>query len=278
MDFLIAGPLFTTIEMATASFIERLSKEYARPGSSRSEPREMASRRTNLLRDAICVLIAFSVLSTACEVHFESDIEPLIIEEAPDQPFASEIGSADSSLEEFPQEVVGGAELTSELTSSDALALCGAGLSWGDESIGMCLAPGGDAYFAWTSEGTVIRVMADATDINQSIFQQAVRDRASALDEIKTQGRSVIYEAGGFLIALAAAVPACATIFGCAVDGAALMVTGGLLAESGSLIVDNIELGESATKQADYSYCRMIGGSDAECRASAGITDELGGR
>ena len=213
----------------------------------------------------------------ACEVQFTPDVELLIIEEAPDQLLADEIRPVDPSLEGFPQEPNSGPELVSEFSSSDALALCGDGLSWGDESMGMCLAPGGDTYFAWTNEGNVIRVVADATDISQGIFQQAVRDRASALGEINRQGRSVIYEAGGFMIALLAAVPACATIVGCAIAGAALVVTGGLLADSGSSIVDNIGLGDSATKRADYGYCRMVGGLDAECRASAGLTDELGG-
>lgn len=230
-----------------------------------------------MLRNAVSVLIVFSFLQTACEVQFEPDVEPLIIEEAPDQPFESEIGSDNSSVEEFPQGVVDGAEPVSELTSSDALALCGESLSWGDQSLGMCLAPGGDTYFAWTNEGIVIRVVADTTDINQAIFQQAAWGRASSIGEIKSQERSVIYEAGGFLIALLAAVPACATIVGCAVDGVALVLTGGLLAESGSAIVDSIDLGEASTKRAYYSYCRMIGGSDAECRASASIADELGG-
>jgi hypothetical protein len=237
----------------------------------------MTSRRSHLVRSALSAFTAFSLLLTACEIQFEPDIEPLVIEEVPDQPFANEIPPGDSSLEPLPLEEDAGAEPDSDFSSSDALALCGAGLSWGDETMGMCLAPGGDTYFTWTNDGNVIQVVADATDINQAIFQQAARDRASAISEIKSQGRSVIFEAGGFLVALLAAVPACATVIGCALDGAALLVTGGLLAESGTSIVDNIDLGDSATKRADYSYCRMVGGSDAECRVSAGISDELGG-
>ena len=237
----------------------------------------MTSRRTRLARSVISALTAFSLMLTACEVQFEPDIEPLVIEELPDQPFANEIAPGDSSPEALLSEEDTGAEPLSEFSSSDALALCGAGLSWGDKTMGMCLAPGGDTYLAWTNEGNVIRVVADATDISQAIFQQAARDRASAISEIKSQGRSVIFEAGGFLVALLAAVPACATIIGCALVGAALLVTGGLLAGSGTSIVDNIDSGESATKQADYSYCRMVGGSDTDCRVSAGITDELGG-
>lgn len=237
----------------------------------------MMSRRTRLVRSTISLLTAFAILLTACEIQFEPDIVPLVIEEVPGQPFANEITPGDSPPEALPPAEEPAAEPLSEFSSSDALALCGTGLSWGDETMGMCLAPGGDTYFAWTNEGNVIRVVADASDISQVIFQQATRDRASAISEIKSQGRSVIFEAGGFLVALLAAVPACATIIGCALDGAALLVTGGLLAESGTSIVDNIDLGESATKRAGYSYCRMLGGSDAECRASAGITDELGG-
>jgi hypothetical protein len=218
----------------------------------------------NLIRNAVSAFIIFSVMLTACEVQFEPDVEPLIIGPTPDQQIPSEIGTE------------GGAEPVPGLTSSDALDLCGESLSWGDQSLGMCLAPGGDTYFAWINEDNVIRVVADASNLSQYIFQQAAQDRASSIADIESQGRSVIYEAGGFLIALVAAVPACATIVGCAIDGAALLVTGGLLAESGSSIVDSIDLGNAATKKANYSYCTMIGGSDVDCRKSAGITDELG--
>ena len=235
----------------------------------------MILRRTHILRTATSVLLAFSILLAACEVGFTPDIEPLILEEAPDQPFTDQIGSEEPSPDGLAQESAGDAEPVSEYTSADALALCGEDLSWGDESMGTCLAPGGDSYFAWTNEGNVIRVIADVTELSQLIFQQAARDRASALGEIRSQGRSVIFETGGFLVSLVAAGPACATIVGCAIAAAALMVTGGLLAESGFSIVDNFKLGESATKRADYAYCRMTGGSDTKCRASAGITDEL---
>lgn len=213
----------------------------------------------------------------ACDVGFTPDVALLILEEAPDQSFTDEFSPQEVSPEELEQEPATDVEPVNKFTPADALAQCGDGLSWGDELMGMCLAPGGDSYFVWTEEGSVIRVNADATDITQGIFQQAARDRASALSEIKAQGRSVIFESAGFLIALIAAVPACATVVGCAVDGAALVTTGGLLADSGTSIVDNLKLGESATKRADYAYCRMTGESDARCRESAGITDEIDG-
>lgn len=244
---------------------------------SRSGECKMTSPRTSASRVTISILTAFSILLAACEVDFEPDVEPLVIEGPPDQSVGGEIAPGNPEIEEHSLGGGTGAELGPEFGSSDALTLGGEGLSWGDEAMGMCLAPGGDTYFAWTNEENVIRIAADATDINQAIFQEAARERASAIGEIKSQSRSVISEAGGFLVALLAAVPACATIIGCALDGAGLLVMGGLLADSGSSIVDSIGLGEMATKRADYSYCRLLGGSDAECRISAGITDELEG-
>lgn len=237
----------------------------------------MTRRRPYLIGHLVSIWIVVSILLTSCQIQFEPDIEPLIIEEVPDQSIAEGAVEIASGVEDAAGGSPGPTEPISEFNSSEALALCGIGLSWGDESMGMCLAPGGDTYFAWTDMDNVIRVPADATDINQGIFQQAARDRASAIDEIKSQGRSVVFEAGGFLVSLVAAVPACATVAGCAIAGAALLVTGGLLAESGSSIVDNIGLADSATNRAEYGYCRMTGGTDSACRESAGITEELGG-
>jgi len=230
-----------------------------------------------IIRNAISLFLASSLLLTACDVEFAPDIEPLILEEAPDQPFTGEFGPQESSPEELEQEPAIDAEPVNEFTPTDALAQCGSGLSWGDETMGMCLAPGGDSYFAWTEEGNVIRILADASDINQAIFQQAARDRNSAIEEVKGQSRSVIFEGIALGLSVAALIPACATIFWCAIDIAAISVSAGMLADSGDSIVNGLESGESARRRGEYAYCRMTGGSDPQCRASAGIISELGG-
>jgi len=144
-------------------------------------------------------------------------------------------------------------------------------------TVAICLAPGGDTYFVWTREESVIRVVADSTYINHTIFRQAAETRTSELEEIESLKRSLILEGIVFGVSFIGLVQACATIVGCAIDAAVVLGSGGLLAESGNSIVNSIKSGESATKSADYSYCMMTGGTDEDCRASAGITDELEG-
>jgi len=225
----------------------------------------------------VSMLVLFSFVAAACDVEFEPDIDPLIIESAGDQPFSDEFDAQAGPIDALPEETPIEEDSLSEFSSSDAMALCGTGLSWGDETMGLCLAPGGDTYFVWTSDENVIRVIADLTDVNQAIFLQAAKDRASALEEIESQKRSLLLEGIVFGVSFIGLIPACATIVGCAIDAAVVLVSGGLLAESGNSIVTSIQSGESATKSADYSYCRMTGGADEGCRESAGITDELGG-
>ena len=225
----------------------------------------------------VSILVLFSFVAAACDFQFEPDIDPLILESAGDQPFSDELGSQADSMQPPLEETPAEEDPFSEFSSSDAMALCGAGLSWGDETMGMCLAPGGDSYFVWTSDDNVIRVTADATDVNQAIFLQAAKDLVSAVEEIDSQKRSLFIEGIVFGVSFFGLIPACATILGCAIDAAVVLGSGGLLAESGNSIVTSIRSGESATKSADYSYCRMTGGTDEDCRALAGITDELEG-
>ncbi len=225
----------------------------------------------------VSILVLFSFVATACDVQFEPDIDPLVIESAGDQPFSDELGAPADSMQSPLEETAVEEDPFSEFSSSDAMALCGAELSWGDEIMGMCLAPGGDSYFVWTSDDNVIRVTADPTDVNQTIFLQAAKDRVSAVEEIDSQKRSLVLEGIVFGVSFIGLIPACATIIGCAIDAAVVLGSGGLLAESGDSIVNSIKSGESATKSADYSYCMMTGGTDEDCRASAGITDELEG-
>jgi hypothetical protein len=228
-------------------------------------------------RKTVSILVLFSFVATACDVKFEPDIDPLILESAGDQPFSDELDTQADSMQAPLEETPVEEDPVSEFSSSDAMALCGAGLSWGDETMGMCLAPGGDSYFVWTSDDNVIRVTADPTDVNQAIFLQAAKDRVSAVEEIDSQKRSLLLEGLVFGVSFIGLIPACATILGCALDVSVFLGSGGFLAESGNSIVNSIRSGESATKSADYSYCRMTDGTDEDCRASAGITDELEG-
>lgn len=237
----------------------------------------LISKMGSRFQKTVSMLVLFTLVAAACDVEFEPDIEPLIIEGAGDQPFSDELDAQADSMQVPLEETQLEEDSFSEFSSSDAMALCGTELSWGDETVGICLAPGGDTYFVWTDDDNVIRVTADPTDVNQAIFLQAAKDRVSAVEEIDSQKRTLLLEGLVFGVSFVGLIPACVTIVGCAIDAAVVLGSRSLLAESGNSIVTSIQSGESATKSADYSYCRMTGGTDEDCRASAGITDELEG-
>lgn len=161
-----------------------------------------------------------------------------------------------------------------ELDPATALAICGRSLSWGDETVGMCIAPGGSSYFVWSQDGAVIEVPIDPLDTNQEGFRRAAEARASAIESVRTEVRSIFFEGIGFGASLIAVGPACATVLGCAVDIVALSVTGGLLAESGSSIFTSIDTFDTMLAQSGYFYCRMQGGSDLSCRETSGVSGD----
>ena len=207
---------------------------------------------------------------------FEPSIPPLQFPTAPPQPFQQySLESPDTSPTIAP-----GPTLSSEPATLDVktvLSLCGQALSWGDETVGMCLAPGGASYFVWTEEGTAIHVPIDSLDISQAGFREAAEARARAIEDVRDEVRSIMLEGIGFGVSLMAFGPACATILGCAADVAALAVTGGMLAESGRSIIANVDTYGSSLTQAHYFYCRMQGTSDSSCRDLPGTSDDVSG-
>jgi len=220
----------------------------------------------------LALTICAGLTLAACK--FESSIPTLQFPTAPPQPFQQFSPQEAEPPPPFEEAPPSSSEL-STIDSATALTVCGQELSWGDETVGMCLAPGGASYFVWTNEGNAIQVPINPLDFSQAGFREAAEARAGAVEEVRSELRSIIFEGIGFGASLAAFVPACATVLGCAVDIVALSVTGGLLAESGNSIVTNVDTFDSSAVQADYFYCRMQGESDSACRESSGISDEV---
>lgn len=216
----------------------------------------------------LCWILCGGVVLVGCK--FEHTIPTLEFPTAPPQAFQQFSAEEHDLSTQIPEPSSSSAGFL-ELDPATALAMCGRSLSWGDETVGMCIAPGGSSYFVWAKDGPVIEVPFDPLNTNQEGFRRAAEARASAIESVRTEVRSVFFEGIGFGASLLAFGPACATVLGCAVDIVALSVSGGLLAESGSSIASNIDTFDTMLAQSDYFYCRMQGGSDLACRETSGV-------
>jgi len=146
-------------------------------------------------------------------IQFTPDVAPLVTEEPPDSILEDEV----------------------QFTSSDAMQLCGSELLWGDGTMGMCLAPGGNSYYVWTGPSEVMIVPVDATNPNQLGFLQAVIDRSDDMASMVEGARTAGWSVAGLFIKVVGFPFACvfASLVGCIIDGAAVVVTAGLVAEAG---------------------------------------------
>jgi hypothetical protein len=222
--------------------------------------------------------------------RFEPSIPPLEVGTAPPQPFGAAVpGSAEppAVLPETPPAsppVAGGLPRT----SSEARALCGEDLlygdSYGDEDVGYCLAPGGDTYYVWLTPDQVFEIATNEADTNQARLLRAIRARRAQLTtarqtELPLVG-SILGVGGG--LALAAKTCGAAILATGPWIGAVLCVVGGLgfigaglstvsAADRGSTA---LVLVQTAEKQAAFYLCLVQGGSDRACREQTGITDE----
>jgi hypothetical protein len=160
--------------------------------------------------------------------------------------------------------------------SSDALELCGEDLRWGDANTGMCLAPGGAAYYVWTSPDEVAIVYADLTDPRVLGFFQAASGLQAAGVRIDRGLGTASWRVGAFAATFFGLPFACigGGLVGCVIDGAAVLVTGGLVADLGASLVDDVNVYMSNYRVAHYFFCLLQGGSDAPCRESSGMTEE----
>lgn len=76
---------------------------------------------------------------------------------------------------------------------------------------------------------------------------------------------------GGFFISLIGLPFACSIIILCALDGAAILTTAGLIADSGNTLFDNFNSIDVAEKKARYYACLLRGKGELTCREEAGI-------
>ena len=201
-----------------------------------------------------------SLVLAACEVEFTPDVVPLEIGEAPPESFTGQVPEADEQPE-------------LAFTSAEAMALCGSDLTWGDGAMGACLAPGGDYYYIWTNPGEVYFVPVDSGDPKQLGFLQAIIARADDMADIRSGARDGRWEVAGLFITVVGFAPACglAPLVGCILDGAGILVAGGLLVNTGIDLAADLESFQSHSRQAGYYLCSMRGRSDQQCREDAGM-------
>ena len=218
----------------------------------------------NCLKLAInrAFIILLTIAIAGCK--FKSDIPPLVIPTAPPPAFQS---SADTEGEVTPLEpeaVGGGLRVLGGFDSAYAMAQCGESLTWGDVDVGLCDVPGKDTFYIWTSSDQVYEVSAGHPYLAH--FLQAADERVSAAESYEKEKREIPREIAGLVVELALAIPACATLILCLADGAAGVVTGLALAESGQALIDHNDTYLRSTANAGFYFCLIQGTDEARCR------------
>ena len=105
-------------------------------------------RSSHLIFSSLATLILIAPL-VGCE--FEPDIDPLILRDAPPQPF-QESPEQGGEIAEGHQETAGGGVIDlAGFNSAQAMAHCGKQLTWGDQVVGICDVPGSEKFYLWTS-------------------------------------------------------------------------------------------------------------------------------
>lgn len=238
--------------------------------------------RIGLLRRFLSGVILSSILLTSCEIEFTPDVIPLELETVPEQPFKEPMPESEQELSELStEEAVPEGNAKPEFDSSDAIELCGNDLTWGNKTMGACLAPGGNSYYIWKSPTDIYLVPVNPNDPDQVGFLQAVIGRNGATASMQKGARTGGWSVAALFVTVVGFPFACmfGTVVGCIVDGGAILVAGGLLYDAGSDFIEDWDTFQSHSAQAEYYICKLQGYSDPFCRDSAGITSEqLGGR
>lgn len=220
-------------------------------------------------RSIVSSLLALSVLLSGCgEVEFVPRVTPLVVETAPPQVIRGTLAATGAGPIATPAQ--------EEFDSSDALELCGRDARWGDVFTGMCLAPGGDAYYVWISPDEVAIVDADLTDPRLLGFFQAANGLQAAENRFLRGVGTAWWRAALLGLSLVGLPAACigGGPVGCVLDGALVIGSGGLVADLGAGIADDVDSYMSNSRLAHYYFCLLQGGSDTPCRESAGIGEE----
>lgn len=108
---------------------------------------KMRLRPRSLLGNTVSILLAFSLVATACDIEFTPDIEPLVMEEAGDQPFADEFTTPLPQVSPIP---IAPTPLPYRLGFKGAEDLDCQEPMVDDAVYGYCKIPGTQQYYIWT--------------------------------------------------------------------------------------------------------------------------------
>ncbi len=153
------------------------------------------------------------------------------------------------------------------LSSEQAMEQCGGeAFTFGDSTAGMCLVPGGEAYYVWMGPGEVLEIQVNPGDPNQAEFRLAVEAIASDREDIDRATTTLGLGIGGLVVTGFGLIPACATILGCYFGtGAVMLAVGAIASGNGNLMEDRDHLAQH-TERAQYFLCRLQGHDDIACR------------
>ena len=219
------------------------------------------------------------VLAGLVGCKFEPDIEPLILPDAPQQPFM-EFKPGEGKVQESSPEVVTPAPSFDVLRSRDAIEFCQQKEYFGDKDVGSCLKPEGESYYVWIAPDNVQLV--DRNNPYLQSFRFVALNRKAKLDKIDDK----VHKWPDLFLLVIEVYAAGGTCGGAIVSGSsgvglpiALGLVGGCIASTGALgyTADGItrdaeDLAEaiisflSLEPDAEYNFCRMEGYSDEECR------------
>jgi hypothetical protein len=213
------------------------------------------------------VLKAFLILSivlSACgEITFTPDIPPLILGniETPSV-FQTPEGLA-TQPPSIPMD---------NITSEDAIELCGESEYFGDQDMGVCLGPGGESYYVWIVSDKVMKVTRDNPFLSE--FRSAVIERKSEISKrdatIGSLWKVILlpFEILGLTscgVALTPGPQQLPAIPICLGDLTAIGFTADAIVRDGESLANAIINVNQRSKDAAYNFCLMEGKTYAEC-------------
>jgi hypothetical protein len=227
----------------------------------------------------VCRIVWLALLLAGCK--FESDISPLELATAPPQPFGA-FSPDEQEVDELEQTPSPPSRSFGDITSADAIARCEGRELAGDEEIGACLAPGGDAYYVWISPDDVRLVDRNNSylvsfrfsALNRHVSQETVAEKLRQLPKLglvlfDTLGAGVT--CGGTIVTAATGggIPASAVLGGgCAYLLYRFSIDSVGISFDAQAFSEAIVSSWQHESDAEYNFCRMEGGSDADCRQS----------
>ncbi|HLC02503.1 MAG TPA: hypothetical protein VJK02_05660 [Anaerolineales bacterium] len=213
-----------------------------------------------------------SVFIAACS--FQPHIEPLVIETVPPQPFGEFQPPLATDITPVPSPPPDRSLPLDNLTSSRAIDLCGGLQYYGDENVGTCLTPGGNTYYVWSDPSNVLEVAADYSQLDA--FRTAAAQRLIAQTKFRDKLFDVMkklaplpLELAGLMSCGVAAVPNPGQLIAvpvCLADLVALGFTSVGVTRDADAAATALTDFYRLNLDAGYTYCRMQGGTDGQCR------------